>query len=313
MDERRERTLAQHAWSLTGPAGDNGHIAGPDDLAQELERSGYGAAGFAERYDAVRPRTPSVLVELLPLLARVERPRLVVDLGAGTGLSTRAWARRAAEVVGVEPNEAMRRHAEAVTDAANVRYAGTSSYATGLDRGAADIVTCSQSFQWMEPAATLAEVARILRPGGVFCAYEYQSLQTPLWEPERAWHELRETVGRLRAERGLDRDKHRWPVSLARLEEAGCFDDCRELTLHGVEEGDAERLVGFALSEGSVTTLLEDGATEDEIGLTRLREVASATIGATPCVWLLGYRAWVGRVGETSFPLGVPSSSLGEA
>ena len=37
----------------------------------------------------------------------------------------------------------------------------------------ADIVTCSQSFHWMEPEPTLAEIARILRPGGVFAAYDY--------------------------------------------------------------------------------------------------------------------------------------------
>jgi SAM-dependent methyltransferase len=251
--------------------------------------------GFADRYDAVRPRSPAVLVELLPLLAGVERPALVVDLGAGTGLSTRAWAASADAVFGVEPNAAMRRRAEAATDAPNVRYVGASSYATGLEDGAADLVTCSQSFHWMEPQATLAEVGRILRPGGVFCAYEYTSLQTPFWEPERAWAAMREAVGRLRAERGLDREKRRWPIAVERLEEAGCFDDCRELALHGVEEGDADRLVGLALSEGSVTTLLAAGATEDEIGLTRLREVAAARMGARPCPWLLGYRAVVGR------------------
>jgi ubiquinone/menaquinone biosynthesis C-methylase UbiE len=277
-----------------GPVGENAPIPAPDDLARELERSGYGAEGFADRYDAVRPRPPAALVELLAAVAG-GRPALVVDLGAGTGLSTRAWSGHADDVVGVEPNDAMRLRAAAATDAPNVRYAGGSSYATGVDEAAADVVTCSQSFQWMEPTATLAEVARILRPGGVFCAYEYQSLQTPFWEPERAWARMRETVGRLRQERGLDRDQRRLPPSLARLEKAGCFDDCRELAFHSLEEGDADRLVGFALSEGSATTLLAAGATEHEIGLTRLREVAATHIGDRPCAWWLGYRAWLGR------------------
>jgi SAM-dependent methyltransferase len=189
----------------------------------------------------------------------------------------------------------MRRRADEATDAPNVRYLDASSYATGLADACADIVTCSQSFQWMEPRATLAEVARILRPGGVFAAYEYRYLQTPLWEPEAAWRDVREAAGRLRKERGLDRDKQRWPVSLERLEHAACFDDCRELVFHAVEEGDAARLVGFALSEGSMTTLLADGVTEEQIGLDRLREVAARTIGDEPCLWLLGYWAWVGR------------------
>jgi hypothetical protein len=84
-------------------------------------------------------------------------------------------------------------------------------------------------------------------------------------------------------------------LSLAPLEEAGCFEHCRELWLHSVEEGDADRLVGLALSEGSVTTLLAAGATEEDIGLDRLREVAARCIGDEACPWLLGYRALVGR------------------
>jgi trans-aconitate methyltransferase len=60
-------------------------------------------------------------VDVLCALAGVERPRLV-DLGSGTGLSTRAWAKRADEVVHVEPNPAMIAGAEAATQAANVRY-----------------------------------------------------------------------------------------------------------------------------------------------------------------------------------------------
>jgi ubiquinone/menaquinone biosynthesis C-methylase UbiE len=264
------------------------------DLQSELDRSGYAAPGFAEHYDAVRPRPPEMLLELLPSWAGVGRPRLVVDLGSGTGLSTRAWAGRADEVVGVEPSGAMRRQA-AVTDASGVRYVDGSSYATGLADGSADLVTCAQSLQWMEPAATFAEVARILRPAGVFAAFEYQSLQTPFWQPERAWFEMREAVARLREERGLDREK----APLAGVAQAaGAGRMLRRVprarpARHRAGNGD--RLVGLALSAGSVTTLLADGAREDELGLDRLREVVARTIGTEPCPWLLGYRVWIGR------------------
>ena len=100
----------------------------------------------------------------------VERPRLVVDLGSGTGLSTRVWADRAEEVVGIEPNARMAEQARLVTRAPNVRYVDSFAAETSLPAGAADIVTCSQAFHWMEPGAVLAEAARILRPGGVFAA-----------------------------------------------------------------------------------------------------------------------------------------------
>src|SRR5215217_9044838 len=72
-----------------------------------IETSGYGRPGFAPRYDHYRPRPPDVLLDTLCRYARVERPALVVDLGAGTGLSTRAWLGVAERAIGVEPNPAM--------------------------------------------------------------------------------------------------------------------------------------------------------------------------------------------------------------
>ncbi len=49
------------------------------------------------------------------------------------------------------------------------------------EEGTAGIVTCAQSFHWMEPESTFIEVARILRPGGVFAAYDYDRPPTVHW------------------------------------------------------------------------------------------------------------------------------------
>src|SRR6266702_4150416 len=82
--------------------------------------------GFADVYDAYRPRPPLAVLDILTQLAQASQPALVVDLGSGTGLSTAIWAGRATEVVGVEPSADMRRQAEARTamlpDAANIRF-----------------------------------------------------------------------------------------------------------------------------------------------------------------------------------------------
>src|SRR5262249_13337586 len=121
-------------------------------------------SGVAAQYDAYRPRPPRIIPDLLAQLARVERPRLVVDLGSGTGLSTFIWADRAGEVVGVEPNDDMRHVAAANVlqlSAANVRFVAAVSSATGLPDSSVDIVTASQSLHWMDPQPTFAEIARI--------------------------------------------------------------------------------------------------------------------------------------------------------
>ena len=263
-----------------------------EELRRRLDDSGYAQRTFPSDYERFRPRPPAAILELLPLLVGGDRLRLVVDLGSGTGLSARIWAERADEVVAIEPNEAMRGFAERATTAANVRYLGTSSYETGLPDASADLVTAAQSLQWMAPERVFPEVARILRPGGIFCAYNYFVLQTPLWEPEAVFESVLARKAELRSQLGLDRERPGHQLSLALLEASGVFRRAKELVLHSVERGDGERLIGFALSEGSLRTLLDAGTTEAEIGLDRLRAVASTI--REPIPWWIGYRAWLG-------------------
>jgi SAM-dependent methyltransferase len=262
----------------------------PADVASTLRRLSYEDAGFAERYDAARPSPPAVLLDLLPMVAGVERPACVVDLGAGTGLSTRCWAARADRVVGVEPSAAMRAEAARRTSAPNVSYVAGAGSATGLPDGSADLVTAAQSFQWMEPASAFAEIGRLLRPGGVFAAYQYGSVTTASWEAVVAFEAVRAAVREKRAELGLDAERSIWPVTRSAFAESGVFRYAAATMLHSVEEGSGERLVAFALSEGSLQTLLPH-VTEAEIGLDRLREAAES-LPSGP--WYLGYHLFYG-------------------
>lgn len=235
-----------------------------------------------------------MLLDLLPRLTGVERPELVVDLGSGTGLSTRFWAGHADAVVGIEPNPEMLEVAVAATDAPNVSYVGASAYDTNLPDACADLVTCSQSLQWMEPEPAFAEVARILRPGRVFAAYEYRWSLTTSPVANEAFEAVLARKSGLRDELGLDVGFARWPVTREGFAESGRFRSVDETRLHSVEQVTAERLVGFSLSEGSMATLLAAGVTEEQVGLDRLREVAAAELGDEPSPWYLGYRLIVG-------------------
>lgn len=261
-------------------------------LRRLLGESGYGEPGFAAFYDRFRPRPPRALLELLPSLLETDRLGLVVDLGSGTGLSTRVWADVADEVLGIEPNDAMRDFAEAAATPENVRYRNASSYATGIADASADLVTAAQSLQWMEPRRLFPEVGRILRRGGLFCAYNYVGLQTPLWEPEAAFQATRKRKNELRRERGLERATPTTQPSQELLAASGVFRHTRQLAVHSIEEGDGARLLGFALSEGSMRTLLAAGTTEEDVGLDHLRDVA-ATI-TSPILWWIVYEVWLG-------------------
>ncbi len=118
----------------------------------------------AENYRLFRPDYPEALFDWLKALGPGRR---VADLGAGTGIATRQLARHGFDVVGVEPNDAMREAAEA----AGGRYVKGEAAATTLPDGAVDLVVAAQAFHWFPLAPTLAEIRRIVRPGGHAAAF----------------------------------------------------------------------------------------------------------------------------------------------
>ena len=83
----------------------------------------------------------------------------------------------------------------------------------------------------------------MLRPGGVFCVYQYDALQTPLWQPEAEWERVMKRKRELRSQLGLNADQRRWPITRALLEESGAFRFVQEMSLHSVESRDGARLV----------------------------------------------------------------------
>jgi SAM-dependent methyltransferase len=257
--------------------------------------SSYAVEGFGATYHQARPSPPGAVLNLLCRLARAERPGLVVDVGSGTGLSTRAWADVADEVVGVEPNAEMRAAAEADTPSSNVRYVDGYSDATGLADAGADIVTYSQSLHWMDPQPTFAEAARILRPGGVFAAYDYELPPAVDWEVDAAFEYFLLRVGKFRRER-LSIPPAEKAGHVPRMRESGLFRYVRELGVSGEDGADAERVVGLALSLGPVGRLLDEGLTEEEVGLAGLREAAARVLVDREVTWTLSYRVRFGIV-----------------
>jgi SAM-dependent methyltransferase len=257
-----------------------------------IDSSGYEREGFAGGYDRFRPRPPKALLDLLCRYASVKRPSLVVDLGCGTGLSTRAWSGSAERVVGIEPNAAMLAVAE---EAPGVEYREGYAHDTGLPDGSADIVTASQSLHWMEPEPTFGEATRILRPGGIFAAYDYD--WPPVVDPEvdQAFVAHRSRRAELRARRGIQRGADRWAKHqhLERMRASGRFRFCREVVLHSVEEGDAERVVGFAHSLGLPAATADDEL-ERELRFDELEAVAVRALGDRTVPFVFGYRVRIG-------------------
>jgi ubiquinone/menaquinone biosynthesis C-methylase UbiE len=253
--------------------------------------------GKAISYDRARPTPPPALLDLLTQLIRLPHPALVVDVGSGTGLSTAIWGERAERVIGIEPNADMRKEAiHKVEDhpyAAHIEYREGLAHQTGLPDGCADIVTAAQSFHWMEPTATLAEIARILRPGGLFGAYDYDWPPAIRWELDRLAQDVGKRLVELIRERGLAHTLKIWPKnkSLDPLRESAHFRFTREVLLHHIEQGDAARFLEM-MQSSALSNQFQ--FTEQEIGFDRLRQAALQHIGSEPIPWYFSYRVRIG-------------------
>jgi len=117
---------------------------------------------IATDYDRLRPSPPEAAIDwLLPANCQV-----AVDLGAGTGLLSRALARQLPRVVAVEPDERM---AAVLQDRSpGVEVVPGRGEAIPLPDASADGVFISSAWHWMDPELAVPEIARVLRDGGRF-------------------------------------------------------------------------------------------------------------------------------------------------
>jgi SAM-dependent methyltransferase len=252
--------------------------------------------GAALRYDETRPTPPPALLDLLTQLSGLPHPALVVDLGSGTGLSTAIWGERAELVIGIEPHAEMRAQAvhkvEGRPFATHITYQEGVAHRTGLPDACADLVTAAQAFHWMEPASALAEIARLLRPGGLFAAYDYDWPPAFNWELEQLYQNMDTRFDELLRERGLTGNPPQWPkhTHLDRMRDSGHFRFTRELLLHHIEQGDAARFLDLILTNGYGHRFKQKTVTAQEVGFDRLTRAAFQVLGFKPIPWYFSYR-----------------------
>lgn len=225
-------------------------------------------SGFADIYDKHRPETPFTVVDIL--LGYLQRePSLVVDLGCGTGLSTFIWKDYSKNVIGIEPNLDMLNMAKNKLQLSsginNISFQQGISNNLILESNSVDIVTCSQSFHWMEPISTLKEVSRVLVDGGIFAAYDNDWPPSVDWLIEDEYIKLLKKVYEVIDATSEEHEKAtHWNKSehLKRIKDSNRFRFSKEIVFHNVEKSDAERYIGLALSQGALQTVLKQGISE---------------------------------------------------
>jgi DNA gyrase subunit B len=117
--------------------------------------------------------TDKELGELLLDLAQPGRHDRVLDVACGTGLVSRLFSGQVAELVGVDLTEEMADQAAPHLD----RLVITPAEHLPFEDSTFDIVVCRQGIQFMDLPAAVAEMVRVVRPGGRvvvvnLCAYD---------------------------------------------------------------------------------------------------------------------------------------------
>ena len=149
--------------------------SGPGLDPDAWERNaGWWQEGFTEGADAEYEE------QIIPLtLAALVGAERILDIGTGEGQIARRAARAGAEVVGIDPTLAQLR--VAVSRGGQPRYARAAATGLPFADGSFDAVVVCLVFEHItEPEVAIAEIARVLRPGGRFVfLLNHPLLQTP--------------------------------------------------------------------------------------------------------------------------------------
>lgn len=137
---------------------------------------------IGEDYDRYRPGFPEAAASaIVP-----DTVDAALDLGAGTGKFTERLVGRARRTLAVEPSERMLQVLRAKLPDVDARI-GTAERIPVAD-ASTDVVTVAQAFHWFDRAVALAEISRILVPGGTLGLLWNRSDPTCAWD--RACHRI---------------------------------------------------------------------------------------------------------------------------
>jgi SAM-dependent methyltransferase len=224
-------------------------------------------ASVADAYESGRPDYPPAVSGAIGAELELAAGARVLDLAAGTGKLTRRLLAGGFDVVAVEPQASLRAKLAAAVGADRVRE-GVAE-AIPLADGAVDAVTVADAFHWFDQGAALAEMRRVLAPGGGLALLS----MAPDWSGASWAAEVGELIGALRPEHP-HYEGPPWPEVVGA---AAGWAAPWELRLTRSVPAEPDRIADYVASMSFIAAL--DDA-EREANLDRVRQIVAA--GETP-------------------------------
>jgi ubiquinone/menaquinone biosynthesis C-methylase UbiE len=219
----------------------------------------------ADLYERVRPEYPEEAIAWIADELVLGPGRTILDLGAGTGKLTRQLVASGADVIAVEPGEAMLAELRSAVPTVTALHGAAEDIP--LADESVDALTVGQAFHWFRFEEATEEMHRVLRPrGGVAL----------LWNNRDQDDALQREVTELVAPfvppgRAVAYDSSKF------LAESPLFDPLEERVFRFAQKLDADGLVGRVMSISFVAAAPSERRAELE---RHLRDVV-ATRGGT--------------------------------
>lgn len=148
-----------------------------------------------EQYVKHRPSYPAEVVEFFRSELGLTPASFIADIGSGTGKLAELFLRNGNQVIGIEPNQAMREAGEhLLKDYPNFRSYDATAEATTLESGSVDFIIAGQAFHWFDVDKARVEFARISKPQGCV-ALIWNNRRTDSTPFLRAYEQLLQTYG----------------------------------------------------------------------------------------------------------------------
>lgn len=124
---------------------------------------------IATHYAAYRPPLHEIILKRA--IASSDNQRLGLDIGCGTGRSSRALKKYCHLVVGLDPSEAMLREVEKIE---GVIYVSAAGEKIPLVKNLVDIVTIAGSLNYIDRAMLATELKKVCRSDAAIVVYDFE-------------------------------------------------------------------------------------------------------------------------------------------